>query len=88
MARELAPVGPRSGPALLSEKRGLLRSPTGASSLATGYSPFCAVTYSPASSHNHDNYSQRLGATLPVPHYRRPRVHRRSILRSRQRRHV
>ncbi|TNB97285.1 hypothetical protein FHG55_09390 [Pseudomonas jessenii] len=32
MARELAPAGSRSGPAL---KAGLLRSPTGASSLAT-----------------------------------------------------
>ncbi|KAA0984220.1 hypothetical protein FQ192_28300 [Pseudomonas sp. ANT_J12] len=31
MARELAPAGPRSGP----QKQGLLRSPAGASSLAT-----------------------------------------------------
>ncbi|TFF14491.1 hypothetical protein EXW72_04195 [Pseudomonas sp. BCA14] len=37
MARELAPVGPRSGPALCLHSMGLLRSPTGASSLATGY---------------------------------------------------
>ncbi|TFF04509.1 hypothetical protein EXW72_26355 [Pseudomonas sp. BCA14] len=37
VARELAPVGPRSGPALCLQSMGLLRSPTGASSLATGY---------------------------------------------------
>ncbi|CAI8832690.1 hypothetical protein EMIT0P218_200023 [Pseudomonas sp. IT-P218] len=33
------------------------------------------ITYSPASSHNHDNYSQRLGATLPVPDNRKPCLH-------------
>ncbi|TFF22766.1 hypothetical protein EXW73_20870 [Pseudomonas sp. BCA13] len=37
VARELAPVGARSGPALCLQSMGLLRSPTGASSLATGY---------------------------------------------------
>jgi hypothetical protein len=38
VARELAPAGARSGPCSSSEKRGLLRSPAGASSLATGIS--------------------------------------------------
>ncbi|TPG78312.1 hypothetical protein EAH78_12095 [Pseudomonas arsenicoxydans] len=37
MARELAPAGARSGPPLHPKRRGLLRSPTGASSLATGF---------------------------------------------------
>ncbi|TNB99141.1 hypothetical protein FHG55_04030 [Pseudomonas jessenii] len=35
VARELAPAGARSGPSLDVQKRGLLRSPAGASSLAT-----------------------------------------------------
>ncbi|PNY70908.1 hypothetical protein FJ692_07150 [Pseudomonas fluorescens] len=35
MARELAPAGARSGPALCLKRLGLLRSPAGASSLAT-----------------------------------------------------
>ncbi|TFY93484.1 hypothetical protein DYL61_13705 [Pseudomonas nabeulensis] len=37
VARELAPAGPRSGPSSFFKRLGLLRSPTGASSLATGY---------------------------------------------------
>jgi hypothetical protein len=35
VARELAPAGARSGPALWLKSMGLLRSPAGASSLAT-----------------------------------------------------
>ncbi|AUO25515.1 hypothetical protein C0058_27360 [Pseudomonas sp. NC02] len=35
MARELAPAGARSGPDLCLKRLGLLRSPAGASSLAT-----------------------------------------------------
>ncbi|PLR65186.1 hypothetical protein QCBJ_03765 [Pseudomonas sp. QC2] len=42
MARELAPVGPRSGPSSLLKRLGLLRSPAGASSLATFYGVFTA----------------------------------------------
>ncbi|TFF18795.1 hypothetical protein EXW73_25575, partial [Pseudomonas sp. BCA13] len=38
VARELAPAGSRSGPSLGLKRPGLLRSPTGASSLATSYS--------------------------------------------------
>ncbi|ANI61484.1 hypothetical protein PGR6_39110 [Pseudomonas sp. GR 6-02] len=36
VAKELAPAGARSGPTLYLKRGGLLRSPTGASSLATG----------------------------------------------------
>ncbi|KAA0997130.1 hypothetical protein FQ192_04995 [Pseudomonas sp. ANT_J12] len=39
MARGLAPVGSRSGPLLFSKRRGLLRSPTEASPLATKARP-------------------------------------------------
>ncbi|PMZ70382.1 hypothetical protein C1X65_26320 [Pseudomonas sp. FW305-70] len=44
VARELAPAGARSGPSFSLKSRGLLRSPAGASSLATDY-----LLFAPAS---------------------------------------
>ncbi|CAI8704374.1 hypothetical protein EMIT0P176_100170 [Pseudomonas sp. IT-P176] len=75
LARDIAIAGKPAPTAIaLQILKGLAFSPT--------------TAYSPASSHNHDKHSQRLGATLPVLKHRRPRLHRWSIPSGTQRRHL